>query len=105
MNHENKTSEDAKLRALVREGRSAPDLPPGFNPAVWKRIERTEAAQPSHWLDALAGWLFRPRFAAASLVAIMLLGIASGVFTSGRAEPDGSQARYVTSVDPFQKQP
>ena len=105
MKHENKTPEDAKLRALVREGRSAPDLPPGFQNAVWKRIERTEATPQSHWLEALAGWLFRPRFAAASLAAVMLLGIVSGVFTSARAGQVGSQARYVASVDPFQKQP
>lgn len=105
MNYENKTSEDTKLRALVHEGRSAPDLPPGFQNAVWKRIERTDTAPQSHWLDALAGWLFRPRFAAASLAAVMLLGIASGVFTGTRAGRLDAQSHYVASVDPFQKQP
>ncbi len=105
MNHENKTPEDAKLRALVREGRSAPELPPGFQNAVRQPIERTEAAPHPHWLDALAGWLFRPRFAATSRAAVMLRGIASGVFTNARAERFDAQARYVASVDPFQKQP
>lgn len=104
MNPESKHPDDAKLRALVRESRSAPELPPGFQNAVWKRIERTEAATQSHWLAMLAGWMFRPRFAAASLAAVMLLGLALGTFTSARAERADSQARYIASVNPFQKQ-
>lgn len=105
MKHESEHPRDAKLRALVRESRLTADLPPGFQNAVWKRLERNELAPQSHWLDALAGWLFRPRFAAASLAAVMLLGVASGTFTGARAERGNSQARYVVSVDPFQKQP
>jgi hypothetical protein len=105
MNHENKTPEDAKLRALVREGRPVSGLPPGFQNAVWRRIERKETAPQSRWLDALAGWLFRPRFAAASLAAVMLLGGASGALTQARIARLDAQSRYVAAVDPFQKQP
>ena len=105
MNHESKTPEDARLGALAREGRLSPGLPPGFQNAVWWRIEQTETAPKPHWLDALAGWLFQPRFAAASLAVAMLLGIASGVSTNAHVERLNAQARYVASVDPFQKQP
>ena len=105
MNHDNKTPEDAILGALVRKGRAAPDLPPGFQNAVWRRIEQTDAAPQHHWLDALAAWLFRPHLAAASLAAVMLLGVVSGVVTNARAGRLDAQALYVASVDPFQKQP
>lgn len=105
MNHKQKNAEDASLRALLREGRTAPTLPPGFQNAVWQRLERTNAAPESRWLDALAGWLFRPRFAVACLAAVMLLGVTSGVAASARAERLDGQVRYVVSVDPFQKQP
>lgn len=104
MKHKANHPEDASLRALVRESRSAPGLPPGFQTAVWRRIENAAASQ-THWLDALAGWLFRPRLAIAGLAAVMLLGVASGAFTTMRAERLNAPARYAASVDPFQKQP
>ena len=105
MKHEANHPENASLRALVRESRPAPGLPPGFQTAVWRRIENAAAASQTHWLDALAGWLFRPRLAVAGLAAVMLLGVASGAFTTMRAERLNAPARYAASVDPFQKQP
>lgn len=104
MSDEINPSEDARLRARLREAHPADELPPGFKNAVWRRIEQTNENEQPRWIDAVAVWLFRPRFALASLAAVMLLGTLLGL-AAGDASKDSAQALYVMAVDPFQKQP
>ena len=103
MNEEINPSEDAKLRGLLREARATPELPPGFERNVWRRIERAEAPQQRAWLEIVAAWFLRPRLAVSGLAAVMILGAALGTFSNAASARDSARVRYVTSVDPFQK--
>lgn len=104
MNDQINPSADAKLRGLLRETRAAPELPPGFERNVWRRIERTEPLPPQRpWLEVIAAWFLRPRLALGGLAAVMILGAVLGTFSHAASAMDSARARYVTSVDPFQK--
>ncbi len=103
MNDEINPSEDAKLRALLRETRAMPGLPPGFERNVWRRIERAEARPQRPWLEVAAAWFLRPRLAVGGLAVVMILGVALGTFSNAASARDSARVRYVTSVDPFQK--
>jgi hypothetical protein len=96
--------DDAKLRALLRESRPAPDLPPGFENAVWRRIERVEApavARPAaDWLDRLAEWFLRPGRAFATAAVMLVLGISLGIAEGATHAKDLAKARYLDSVSP-----
>jgi hypothetical protein len=96
--------EDAKLSALLRESRLAPDLPPGFQDAVWRRIERAEKPAPAwpdtDWLDALAAWFLRPRRALATAAVVLLLGLSLGIARGAGQANDLAKARYLDSVSP-----
>lgn len=105
MNNETNSSEDARLRDRLREAHPPNELPPGFKNAVWRRIERTDENAQPRWFDAVAAWLFRPRFALASLAVVMMLGTLLGLATGDVTARNSAQARYVLAVDPFQKQP
>jgi hypothetical protein len=96
--------DDARLHSLLGEARSAPPLPPRFQEAVWRRIERDglSAAGPSVpvWLDRAVGWLLRPRIAMAGLAALVLVsGLAGGLSTLNTAR-QSAQARYLAAVAP-----
>ena len=103
MNDETKHPDDARLRGLLREERATPELPPGFQAAVWRRVQREESAPQRDWLSALAGWLVQPRWALSGLAAVILMGGFLGGLTSQDAQRTTAQARYVAAVDPFQK--
>ena len=105
MNDEINPSEDAKLRGLLRATRATPELPRGFERSVWRRIERAEPPPQRRWLEVGAAWLLRPRLALGGLAAVMILGAALGTFSNAASRMDSARARYVTSVDPFQKAP
>jgi hypothetical protein len=96
--------EDAKLGALLRESRLAPDLPPGFQDAVWRRIERAEKPAPAwpatDWLDALAAWFLRPRRALATAAVVLLLGLSLGIARGAGQANELAKARYLDSVSP-----
>ena len=96
--------DDAKLRALLRESRSAPDLPPGFQNAVWRRIEQAESAGASpvaaDWLDRLAAWFLRPNRALAAAAAMLLVGISLGIAQGASQANDLARQRYLNSVSP-----
>jgi hypothetical protein len=96
--------DEAKLRALLRESRPAPDLPPGFQDAVWRRIERTEApaaARPAaDWLDHLAAWFLRPGRAFATAAVMLVLGLSLGIAQGASRGKDLAKARYLDSVSP-----
>jgi hypothetical protein len=103
MNDKTNPSEDAKLSALLRETRATPELPPGFERNVWRRIERAEPQPQRAWLEVAAAWFLRPRLAVGGLAVVMILGVALGTFSNATGAKDSARVRYVTSVDPFQK--
>jgi|SRR6185312_11746828 len=102
MKPENLDPNDARLGALLRESRATPSLPPRFREDVWRRIEESETPADVRvsWLDALATWVLRPRFAVA--VAVVLIGAGSvfGVVQGTQAKHEHAQSRYVASVAP-----
>jgi len=102
MKPENPNPEDARLSALLRESRSVPSLPPRFREGVWRRIEESEipAAAKITWLDALAAWALRPRFALALAVVLICAGSLAGIREGSEAAHQEAQSRYLTSVAP-----
>ena len=98
--------DDPQLRGLIREWKPGTALPPRFQEAVWRRIERADTARVrslSGWWERLAEQLLRPKWATAGLLAVVLLGGISG-FTAGTDQArHEAQSRYVAAVDPYQK--
>ena len=98
--------DDPQLRRLLHEWQPDSALPPRFQEAVWRRIERADTA-PVHppwnrWESIVGQWL-QPKWAMAGLLAVVLLGGLSG-FTAGADRAQSvAQGRYVAAVDPFQK--
>lgn len=96
--------DDVKLKALLRTSRPEPELPPGFQSAVWRRIERAEKPVPAppaaDWLDALAAWFLRPRRAFATAAVMLLLGLSLGIARGAGRANDLAKERYVDSVSP-----
>lgn len=105
MNPNHPSSDDPRLSGLLREARPATELPPGFQAAVWRQIERREAATSVTWLERVMNYVLRPQWAAASLAAVMLAGVLLGVRSTPPPEHASAQARYVASVNPFQPRP
>ena len=99
MKMNSQTPDDAKLRTLLRESRLAPELPPGFQDAVWRRLERAQTPA-ANWLDALAAWFLRPRLAFATAAAMLLLGISLGIAQGASHADEMAKARYLNSVSP-----
>jgi len=95
--------DDSRLRELLRAARSAPELPPGFQNAVWRRIEHADAkpTNPFAGLEALVAWLVRPRHALVGATALVLLGITIGVLQGGSLAHDLARDRYVAAVSPL----
>jgi len=104
MKKENSSPADKKLSALLRESRATPALPLRFQENVWRRIEDAEAPVKSGevitWLDALVALLLRPRFAYATVAALMLGGILLGAHSGAQTARHDAEARYVASVAP-----
>jgi len=104
MNTNSQIPDEAKLRALLLASRPAPELPPGFQNAVWRRIEREElpaANLPAaEWLDRLAAWFLRPGRALAAAAAMLLLGVSLGIAQGASRANDLAKARYLDSVSP-----
>ena len=101
---DSQTPDDSKLRALLRESRPAADLPPDFQNAVWRRIERAESpgASPvaADWLNRVAAWFLRPNRALAAAAAMLLLGISLGIAQGASQANDLARQRYLDSVSP-----
>ncbi|HXI71049.1 MAG TPA: hypothetical protein VNN22_11905 [Verrucomicrobiae bacterium] len=104
MKKENSNPADERLGNLLRESRTSPALPPRFQDNVWRRIEDAEApvksGEASTWLDALVALLLRPRFAYATVAALMLGGIVLGAFNGAQTARHDAEARYLASVAP-----
>lgn len=96
--------EDARLRALLRESPPTPPLPPRFQDAVWRRIERGETrpgkAEGKIWLEKVAALMLRPRLALASVVAVLLAGLLLGVISGASLVRQDAQSRYLAAVAP-----
>ena len=101
MNENLNSPEDASLRALLREAKPVPALPPRFQQNVWRRIEDADApAKSDSWLDVLAGLILQPRLAIAAAVALILAGAVLGTYAGTHAARQDAQARYVAAVAP-----
>ena len=97
--------DDGRLRALLREARPAPPLPPRFQEAVWRRLESAETLavptpSPLAWLERWIERLLRPRFALASLALLLVAGGLTGVIASAGAAKQQAQERYLSAVAP-----
>ena len=105
------------LRKLMREWSVDSPLPPRFQENVWRRIERAEMAAPapakkaSLWamfLAAVSAALPRPAMAVAYVAVLLFVGAGAGMWQArsqaSRVESELG-ARYVQSVDPYQKPP
>jgi hypothetical protein len=92
---------DVRLGALLRQSRPSPSLPPRFQEGVWRRIEDAAApAKPESWLDALAVLVLRPRFAFATVSALVLAGVLLGAYDGTQVARQDAQARYLATVAP-----
>lgn len=102
-------SSDPRLSALLREARPVADLPPGFQGAVWRRIEhselRDESVSPPRWLDQVVTWLLRPRLAFAGALALVVIGAGLGARRGIDLSTQAAQARYVAAVSPLTAAP
>jgi len=99
MNTPNQDPADGTLGSLLRESRPAPGLPPRFEENVWKRIEHKEQAAPArNWIEMLAALVLKPRFAIASVCALVLIGALLGTWDGSAHVRQAAQDRYVASV-------
>lgn len=93
------------MDALLRQHRPAPPLPPGFQRAVWRRLERvpapTASILPTAWLDQALAWLFQPRLALAGLAALVVLGAGLGLSDGLGAARTAERDRYLAAVSPL----
>lgn len=98
-------ADEARLSALLRQARPTPDLPPGFQNAVWRRLQKAEETGESRslgdWLDLAAGWLLRPRYALAGIAALLLLGMGIGLVDGIHLSKQAAQERYLAVVSPM----
>jgi hypothetical protein len=104
MKTENPEPDQARLGSLLREARPAPPLPPRFQETVWRRIEtgegRAEPLSPLSWVDQLVERLLRPRFALASIAALLVLSGLAGVLSGAATARQTAQTRYFSAVAP-----
>lgn len=93
--------DDPQLRALLRQARVSPGLPPRFQQNVWRRIEDAEApVKTETWLDAVAALILRPRFAVAAAAVLLLAGVFAGTLDGRQLARHDAQMNYLASVAP-----
>ena len=88
-----------ELRALLRAVRPTAEFSPGFQNAVWRRIENSYQA-PVRFVERLAGLLLNPRLAAAGLAAVVLIAAGAGAMRGIRSGEQEARDRYLALVDP-----
>lgn len=105
-----KPESDEQLSKLLHEWQPATSLPPRFQEAVWRRIERAEATTAklsfwnvvTHWLEAT---FRRPALAVSYVAVLLVFGLSAGYLqardTSTRTLTQMRTA-YVQSIDPYQ---
>jgi hypothetical protein len=89
---------EAVLGRLLREGRPAPGLPPRFQENVWRRIKCGDSGATVSWIESLAAMVLKPRFAIATVSALVLVGALLGMWEGVSHARQAAQARYVESV-------
>jgi hypothetical protein len=104
MNEKPETGPDP-LRALLRTARPRADMPPRFEQAVWRRIEREEAATLTArsrwgWLEAWVERLWHPRLVVAGMALLLVAGGVTGAVTSTGVAKEAAQQRYLSAVAP-----
>src|SRR5262245_4288314 len=100
---------DQELSKLLKEWKTDAGLPPRFQEAVWRRIERAQTPAGSSVWALLAHWLGNvlPRPALAVAYVAMLLVI-SGTAGWAQARQETARVRgelgqrYVRVLDPYQ---
>ena len=110
MNDKSNNESDVPLKSVLQEWRINSPLPPRFQEQVWRRIERQEANAPKPFWFLMVNWfrssVVHPRWAVAYAAILLLVGLTGGFL---RAQYDNTkldgmmQARYVQSIDPYQK--
>jgi len=105
-------SNDPRLSALLKDWRTTAKLPPHFQEQVWRRIEgagqRPELVFSlqklvAYWIGAL---LPRPALALCYVTILLMVGAGAGWMQARQGVSrvgDELSARYVHSVDPYQK--
>ena len=100
----NHNPDDPILSRALREARSESPLPPRFQEGVWRRIAEAESPVRDEasisWLDVLAAWLLRPRFAVATAAVLIIVGATLGTREASQTARDEAQGRYVAAVAP-----
>ena len=100
------------LRKVLKEWRTDAALPPRFQEAVWRRIERAERVQTpaarsswayiAHWIGTV---LPRPALATAYVAVLLAVGVTAG-WAQARQENARVKGelgeRYVRVLDPYQ---
>ncbi|MGC3960335.1 MAG: hypothetical protein QM813_21135 [Verrucomicrobiota bacterium] len=98
------SSEETKLRELLRDARPQAELAPRFQENVWRRIEQAQSTGATiaadNWLSAVAGWLVRPRLAFAVATMLVLVGVGLGWNNGAQQARAEAQARYIAAVAP-----
>lgn len=104
-NNQNSDPAEARLRRLLKEAALAPELPLGFQKAVWRRIETRAVESPEKLVSSalgILGWLLRPRVAMASLGAVLLSGVILGAAHGMAAHKEQARDRYLAAVAPME---
>ena len=106
---------DSDLRENLAAWRIEARLPDDFQQRVWKRIAAREGANiDSPWLTRLrirlisASRLSVPRLALIAVIAGIFIGTTTGVVEASRwnsATWNRLEAKYVQSIDPYQRIP
>jgi len=104
---------DSELREKLAVWRIEGELPPDFQQRVWKRIAICEAGDVDPpWLAWLGNLLISatpvsvPRLALTAIAIGLLIGTTTGVVEASRwnaATWNRLEAKYVQSIDPYQR--
>lgn len=100
---------DEQLSKLLHEWRPTASLPPRFQEAVWRRIERADAhAKLTFWhvlAHGIESTFRRPALAVSYVALLLFVGLSAGYWQARDASSRTlAQMRtaYVQSVDPYQ---
>ena len=106
---------DSELREKLAAWRIEERLPPDFRQRVWKRIAARDADNlDPPWLTWLGSLLIPatqisvPRLALTAIALGLLIGTTTGVVEASRwnsATWNRLEAKYVQSIDPYQRIP
>jgi hypothetical protein len=110
MNTPNHGDKDEPLRSLLQQSRADKPLPPRFREQVWRRIEKDNCQLRDSLALAVSAWLVQVFSQRAVATAYLTVLIATGI-TAGYLQVQQRQervdnelgARYVQSIDPYQK--